>query len=252
MKILGPAALRAYQTGAVKLEDFVGRSQDKRWGTMRHARSLRDILGADEAKKHMSARVSQPAGGSSPAGRGSAGAGGGHLPAERAIRQIEDQIRRNPAESLHAVDASGRVVLSKLGTQNEVVLDPTDLALLRDTIVTHNHPGGLVYLSSDPRSQGNSFSREDIMAASQADVVEMRAVTPVWRFIVRRPAVGWGDWGRDLSPVFSQHRAAVTREFQEAVWVTHTMTQAEAEAQFSHEVWTRVSQELGLDYRREP
>ncbi|MBI4321761.1 MAG: NYN domain-containing protein [Chloroflexi bacterium] len=43
--------IRAYQAGAVKLEDFIGRSEDPRWGTMRHARSHRDILGTKEARK---------------------------------------------------------------------------------------------------------------------------------------------------------------------------------------------------------
>ncbi len=52
-KILGKAAFQAYKNGAVKLEDFVGRKVDKRWGPMRHARSLRDIIGADEANKWM-------------------------------------------------------------------------------------------------------------------------------------------------------------------------------------------------------
>ncbi|MCL5265488.1 MAG: hypothetical protein M1343_09920 [Chloroflexi bacterium] len=52
-KILGKAAFQAYKNGAVKLEDFVGRKVDKRWGSMRYARSLRDILGAKETKKWM-------------------------------------------------------------------------------------------------------------------------------------------------------------------------------------------------------
>jgi SPP1 gp7 family putative phage head morphogenesis protein len=43
--ILGPAALEAYQSGTVKLTDFVGRREDPRWGTMRYRRSLKEILG---------------------------------------------------------------------------------------------------------------------------------------------------------------------------------------------------------------
>ncbi|MCL5957850.1 MAG: hypothetical protein M1358_00785 [Chloroflexi bacterium] len=56
-KILGKAAFQAYKSGAVKLEDFIGQSRDKRWGTMRHVRSLRDILGDKETKKWMTEAV---------------------------------------------------------------------------------------------------------------------------------------------------------------------------------------------------
>ncbi|MDA8187278.1 MAG: hypothetical protein M0T85_03950 [Dehalococcoidales bacterium] len=42
------------------LEDFVGRKVDKRWGSMRHARSLRDILGEKEARKWMRKALNQP------------------------------------------------------------------------------------------------------------------------------------------------------------------------------------------------
>jgi hypothetical protein len=49
--ILGKAAGAAYRAGAVKLEDFIGRRRSRQWGTMRYARSLRAILGDEEARK---------------------------------------------------------------------------------------------------------------------------------------------------------------------------------------------------------
>lgn len=49
--ILGQAAGRAYRAGAFKLEDVVGRSFDPDWGPMRRVRSLREILGPEEAQK---------------------------------------------------------------------------------------------------------------------------------------------------------------------------------------------------------
>ncbi len=48
-RILGKAGLAAYQGGAVTLQDFVGRTRSPEWGTTRHARSLRAILGPGEA-----------------------------------------------------------------------------------------------------------------------------------------------------------------------------------------------------------
>lgn len=49
--ILGPAALEAYRAGAIKLTDFVGRRTSADWGTMRYARSLKAILGEEEASR---------------------------------------------------------------------------------------------------------------------------------------------------------------------------------------------------------
>ncbi len=60
-KILGKAGFQAYKAGAVKLEDFVGRKRSREWGTMRHARSLRDILGPKEAKRWMEKALNQGA-----------------------------------------------------------------------------------------------------------------------------------------------------------------------------------------------
>lgn len=47
--ILGGAAFEAYKAGDVLLKDFVGRRHDPDWGSMRYARSLASILGAQDA-----------------------------------------------------------------------------------------------------------------------------------------------------------------------------------------------------------
>jgi SPP1 gp7 family putative phage head morphogenesis protein len=50
-QVLGDAGYEAYKAGAVKLQDFVGQRHSKAWGSTRYARSLTEILGADEAKR---------------------------------------------------------------------------------------------------------------------------------------------------------------------------------------------------------
>lgn len=52
-RVLGKAGHAAWKAGAVQLSDFVGRKDDprSRWGTMRYAKSLRQILGKEEAGK---------------------------------------------------------------------------------------------------------------------------------------------------------------------------------------------------------
>jgi len=48
-KVLGNAGYEAYKAGAVSLSDFVGQKSSRAWGTTRYARSLKEILGAEEA-----------------------------------------------------------------------------------------------------------------------------------------------------------------------------------------------------------
>lgn len=48
---MGQAGGLAYREGAVTLKDFVGRTRDPDWGTLRYARSLRQIVGPEEARK---------------------------------------------------------------------------------------------------------------------------------------------------------------------------------------------------------
>lgn len=50
-RILGPAAFEAYSAGAVKLQQFVGRKRSRQWGTMRYAKSLRQIVGDNQAAR---------------------------------------------------------------------------------------------------------------------------------------------------------------------------------------------------------
>lgn len=51
--VLGQAAQLAWSEGAVKLPDFVGRKDDPQWGTMRYAKSLRQVLGKQKALEWM-------------------------------------------------------------------------------------------------------------------------------------------------------------------------------------------------------
>jgi hypothetical protein len=49
--ILGPAKFAAYQAGAIGLEDLRGIRRDPRWGMVGYERSLREVLGAKEARR---------------------------------------------------------------------------------------------------------------------------------------------------------------------------------------------------------
>lgn len=144
-------------------------------------------------------------------------------------------------------------MVSKRGGRDLVMFTAAEMVRLHDTILTHNHPRAMAYPPGDPRAQGSSFSEDDVATAAAARVAEVRAVTPTWRFIMRRPPTGWDWdlWQTTIKPAYDRHQQGVRAEFQQAI-VARTMTLAEAEARHYHEVWTLVARDLGLDYRREP
>lgn len=243
-QILGQAGAAAYRAGAVQLTDYVGQRRSKEWGSTRYARSLRDILGDDEARKWIaSARAPRPIAPVVPES----------LPiAERAVVAIEERIRRNTFESLYAVDNQGATILEKVGGQYEVLLSAAEQAQLQGLIVTHNHPRALGFTADDPRSMGNSFSPEDIAVACRAQVAEMRAVSPELRYRMGPPPGGWNEqyWNTTLEPCYNRHAAAVENQFGIAI-ARRTMSLENAGALHYHEIWKRVAKELGLDYRVE-
>jgi SPP1 gp7 family putative phage head morphogenesis protein len=51
-RILGPAKFRAYQDGALRLEDLIGVTRSRDWGTTGRERSLSEVLGPDRAQAY--------------------------------------------------------------------------------------------------------------------------------------------------------------------------------------------------------
>lgn len=78
--VLGNAAYEAYRAGAVSLQDFVGRRRSREWGTTRYGRSLREILGSEEARRWMQGR----------AGNVPVSSGGSESPRARVERLIQE------------------------------------------------------------------------------------------------------------------------------------------------------------------
>lgn len=166
---------------------------------------------------------------------------------EQQIRNAEDKIRKQHYESAFVVDEEGNVLLEKDGGKSTVTFSDDDIAKIKgkNIILTHNHPGGWDYPPNDPRRNGSSFSPEDINMAVEADVREMRAVTPTRRYYMKRPPGGWS--AAKIRQAHSKANGAVRSEFQKAINAGH-MTIAEAESQHHHRVWSQVAKTIGADY----
>jgi len=117
---------------------------------------------------------------------------------------------------------------------------------MRDCVLTHNHPLGWQYATNDPRRAGASFSAEDVELALDADVVELRAVTPRLRFSLKRPIGGWPD-----SQGFLMDYAAIERRVGFTLFrdvEVGTLTQETATARWAHEVMLSLATMYGLQY----
>lgn len=86
---------------------------------------------------------------------------------------------------------------------------------MKDAILTHNHPGGWRYSENDIMHIGNSFSVEDIMLAVSQDISEIRAVTPLYTFSMKRPEKGWGiDW-QEVKKEYTNAKNSIDRYMQD-------------------------------------
>jgi len=69
---------------------------------------------------------------------------------------------------------------------------------------------------------------------------------------MHRPASGWDKnyFDKVIEPMYIKHENEVMREFINKS-KKGVVPLEQAEANYFHEVWSRVSRELGLDYTRE-
>ncbi len=81
------------------------------------------------------------------------------------VTQREANIVKNDFESAIIFDSHGNVLLKKTGEDHAVGFSEDELKLMKDAVVTHNHPSGV------------TFSPDDIYMAMEYDMQELRATT---------------------------------------------------------------------------
>lgn len=81
----------------------------------------------------------------------------------KVVHEIEDKIRNQDYESAACVDKDGNVLLFKDGEQSQVAFTQEENALMKDNVLTHNHPSSSI------------FSKEDVDYWLGNDLQEIRA-----------------------------------------------------------------------------
>lgn len=161
------------------------------------------------------------------------------------IREAEDEIREQKYETGIFWSPGGDLLLRKDGVKNAVTFTDEEVAQVRGAYMTHNHPGGHDFPASDPRHVGNSFSPDDVLFASTANLSEIRAITPVHRYRMQAGPGGWDE----LYLQGVRENGNVRYEWGRAI-ARGEMPIEQAEAHHWHEVWSRASKAVNALYEQ--
>lgn len=118
-------------------------------------------------------------------------------------------------ETLQVFGQNGRLVMLKHGSASRFYVTPAEMKKLKNAVLTHNHPSGRNFAPTDPRYVGNSFSIDDIRTACRGNLRKIRAITPRYRYVMRRPAGGWDKnyFDKVIEPMYIKQENEVMREF---------------------------------------
>lgn len=174
--------------------------------------------------------------------------------ATAAVVKVEEEIRKNKTfETAVVYDEGGNMVLRKKGKRYSVSLTDKEIRLIKDKVLTHNHPGGWKNAAGTLGRIGNSFSRADVKTAISSDVAEIRAVTPLYTFSLRRPAGGWGmseaQFIRAYNDLMQEHERRLFAMYHKAKSVGLGNMYAErVNATVNHLFWKEFSKKYGFEY----
>lgn len=164
------------------------------------------------------------------------------------VADIEKDIRMNREyETGIIVDREGNILVDKRGESINVKFSDEECAQMKDAILTHNHPSGWKAPENSIRRIGCSFSIEDLSLAVGHDVAEIRAVTPNYTFVMRRPESGWGVSLRDFQAAYIKEDGKLRNEFSRRI-DKGILTVAQANSTHHHILAKRVAKKYDWEY----
>lgn len=170
----------------------------------------------------------------------------------RKITAIENEIRMNKKfETGVAYDKDGNLILDKRGQAYSVSFTREESKLMKNAIFTHNHPRGWAADEKRWAHIGNSFSIDDIAFAVFNDLAEIRAVTPLYTFSMKRPEGGWGKYKdvKSFRTAMNRQNTKIREELMKAV-EKESITPEQAGAIHYHLLWKRVAKKQGWNYSK--
>ena len=126
------------------------------------------------------------------------------------LAKLENQNTHRKTEQLNVIDADGNVVFSKNGSKNSVKVTALEGLLLRDKVMTHNHPtetkNGINMLGDGIAGRiGLPINGIDVSTAMRYDAKEIRASAQGYVFSVKRPQGGWRGTSQQVQQAFNYY-----------------------------------------------
>ncbi len=173
---------------------------------------------------------------------------GKNMQINQIVADVEKDIRMNKGfETGIVIDKNGKILVDKRGKSFSVEFSEEECKLMKDSIMTHNHPRGWKYEENKMGRIGSSFSGEDLMLAVSRDVAEIRAVTPNYTFVMRRPEKGWGVSLDDFRAAYNMENKKLKDEFAKRI-SKGTLTIEQANATHFHVLSKRISKKYNWEY----
>lgn len=158
----------------------------------------------------------------------------------QAIKETEAELIKRKTEKAVVFADDGTVVFEKAGDESSVSFTSSELRFFENNILTHNHP------------RGTSFSMDDVALAMTWNLKGIRACGSQYRYYLNRPQSGWSRemWDKKIKPLAEKIADDVFQLFSMLIR-QGKLSPEEATSRHWHEVWSRVTMEVGLDYGRE-
>lgn len=129
---------------------------------------------------------------------------------KKAVLAIERDTVNLPYERLDVVNANGRTLLSKNGEKQRVQINGYEMPLLKDQVVTHNHP----WMTKEGlMGVGAPFSPDDIRTTMRGNASEIRATSGGYTYSIQRPKDGWHGNPQDVYNTYERAYMDVIRHY---------------------------------------
>lgn len=159
---------------------------------------------------------------------------------EKNIQSTEEEIRKLSKERAYLYNDSGEVIWKNDGNSNSVDLsDAARRNLLKDNVLTHNHPGS------------TSFSHADIDVMLRNKMKEIRAIGKNDNLVRAKLRDGFTEG--EVAKYIKDNIKDIENEVKDFLWGSikdGLIPNDMAAIEHWNEVWNRVAARTGLDYER--
>lgn len=167
------------------------------------------------------------------------------------LQRVESSARSLRNEQLTAIDKNGNVFIQKGGNQSSVALYDSEARRLKDSVLTHNHPGA--YYDTLPNRGGlagrigSPLSAQDVVTSVKRDVKEIRAITKGgYLYSLKRPSGGWGVSARTVSQEMRQYQFEAVSKYARS----DSSGGARLNVVAQHDALRRIARKHGWTYTR--